>query len=269
MPNHFFQIKQIAEGKERPTITDPEQTYYAQVDGSAGKFVLNHYYFNKHQRKFLIGARIPTSPDGTFDMAAWSLKLTKSGCLEIIAPTVPKYGFLAKLPELGATKCIVDGLEKSMTNISPRYLALVSFYLRGKKDLSPQSLIRFMSENGTCDSTQYPNFSDNELDSLKVFSKAPDNFRSHEMKFFKMFGVNPRVTNRLSEISSGAILSSKAIDQSMLSKGFFAPNFSACHSQMMMSKERNAEMIQGLSQACGLESSKSVEGGKVDVKATD
>lgn len=90
LPNDHYEIKNISKGKKSLSHKAPEGTFYAQVDTSNGEFIVNHYYYNEYQKKFVVGASIPVSKGGNFVMAEWSLRLSKTGCIEIIQPLPPK-----------------------------------------------------------------------------------------------------------------------------------------------------------------------------------
>ncbi|MBL6991389.1 MAG: hypothetical protein ISR65_16520 [Bacteriovoracaceae bacterium] len=82
LPNDNFQIRQINLGKTQK-FKSLDRTFYVQVDKEEGEFIVNHYYYNQDQRRFMIGESVELDQDLRFVMAEWTIRLTLEGCLEI------------------------------------------------------------------------------------------------------------------------------------------------------------------------------------------
>lgn len=141
-------------------------------------------------------------------------------------------------------KCLLEGLHASGRYISPKYVALVSLYLKRDGKLTTANFNNYIYNNGYCDIDTYGGLSSADAKAVGKFDVAKGNLVQNSTGFFNTFGVNPRVTRDPAEAGSGALQSS-----AQNAKGKGRTDFSACHAQMQSTK-RDGPLFNEIRRGC-------------------
>lgn len=150
-----------------------------------------------------------------------------------------------------STECIADGLRLGGKNVSPKYVALVSMYLKRENKFTAAEFTKFVNENGYCQTSVYGGIRKDQEADFKNFLKASNNLSNQSHRFNQIFGVNPATVTSLEKMSSGALLASASMDAGLIKNGKEPTHFTAC-SQQMHDTRKDDKLVSALEKSCKL-----------------
>ena len=228
-----------------------------------GKLAEARYWLSKarenssYWRFFLDRALQSGEPIASFGLTASELAKLRELRPELVLNTTPT-------PRLSADEvnpnmivdlsCIQETMRARGINISPKYLVLAGFYsvraTRPGQHRTTETVTDAIFQNGYCTTESYGGIPESDRAALlRIMANTARASEESHVAFHRLFGVNPRVTTNLAQISPGALLASESMDRSNMTRGLPVTGFTACHREMATTKN-NSELRAAITQGC-------------------